>query len=166
MYTGKITIKKTDENDLVNIMNLWNNGDVMHYVGFPDGLGVTIEKMKRWLSGVNQNENRCHYSIYAEDIGYCGETYYDIDFEHDLAALDIKLLPIAQGKGIAYYSLSYSINQVFNKNLATKAYVDPNPENKKAWNLYQKLGFISKPRPEFLPTYETYLEITKDAWDR
>lgn len=76
---------------------------------------------------------------------------------------NILLLLLAQGRGIADYSLPYCINQVFSKNLATKAFLDPNPKNKKAWNLYDKLGFKSKARPEFLQEYETYLEITKDA---
>ena len=164
MDTAEITIKETDENDLLNVMDLWNNGEVMFFVGFPNGLGVTIEKLKLWLSGVNKNEFRKHYSIYTENIGYCGETYYEIDSEHDLATLDIKLLPKAQGKGIAAYALSFTINRIFHNNLAIKAYVDPNPENKKAWKLYEKLGFICKPRPKFLKHYETYLEITKDKW--
>ncbi|SFB10304.1 GNAT family N-acetyltransferase [Clostridium frigidicarnis] len=166
MYKGKITIKATDENDLLNIINLWNNGEVMFYVGFPKGFNVTIEQLKQWLNRFNKNESCRHYSIYAENTGYCGETYYSIDFEHDLATLDIKLLPIAQGKGIAEYALSYAINKVFENNLATKAYVEPNPENKKAWKLYKKLGFISKPRPEFLEQNDIYLEITKDVWDK
>lgn len=166
MYIEKITIKETDEKDLLNIMDLWNNGEVMFYVGFPNGLGVTIEQLKKWLNGVNQSNIRRHYSIYTESIGYCGETYYEIDLEHDLATLDIKLFPKAQGKGIAAYALSYVLNQVFENNLATKAYVDPNPDNKNAWKLYEKLGFISKPRPEFLEENEIYLEITKDIWIR
>ena len=73
MDTAEITIKETDENDLLNVMDLWNNGEVMFFVGFPNGLGVTIEKLKLWLSGVNKNEFRKHYSIYIESIGYCGK---------------------------------------------------------------------------------------------
>lgn len=165
MYTGKIIIKRTAENDLVNVMDLWNNGKVMFYVGFPDGLNTTIDEMKQWLNKINQNELCRHYSIYTEDIGYCGETFYSVDLKHDLASLDIKLLPEAQGKGIAEYALSYAINQVFSNNLATRAYVEPHPQNKKAWNLYNKLGFISKARPEFLEKWDTYLEITKDKFN-
>ncbi|MBU5591237.1 GNAT family N-acetyltransferase [Clostridium sp. MSJ-4] len=164
MYTDKISIKETDENELLNVMNLWNNGEVMFYVGFPNGLNVTMEKLKGWLNGVNQNEMCRHFSIYAENVGYCGETFYSIDLEHDLATLDIKLLPAAQGKGIAEYALRYTISQVFENNLATKGYVDPNPQNKKAWKLYEKLGFVSKERPKYLEEGETYLEITKNIW--
>jgi GNAT superfamily N-acetyltransferase len=111
VYTGKITIKETDQSDLPNIMQLWNNGQVMFYVGFPRGLGVTMERLQQWLDGINQDVFSRHYSIYAQDIGYCGETFYDVDREHDLARLDIKLLPKAQGKGIAAYAFSHVINR-------------------------------------------------------
>lgn len=164
MYTGKISIKETDQSDLTNIMQLWNDGQVMFYVGFPKGLGVTMDRLQEWLHSVNQNMLRRHYSIYAEDIGYCGETFYEIDREHDLATLDIKVLPGAQGKGIAAYAFSYVIDQVFSNNLASKAKVDPHPDNKKAWELYAKLGFICKPRPEYLEDYPTYLEVTPDTF--
>lgn len=161
-----IIIRDTKKEDLSNIMELWNNGEVMYYVGFPNGLGVTLEQLEGWLDGVNQNELRKHYSIYTEELGYCGETYYEIDTVHDLATLDIKLLPKAQGKGIANKALSYAIHQVFEHSLASRAYVEPNPENKKAWKLYDKLGFISKPRPDFLEAYDIYLEITKEVWNK
>lgn len=164
MYTGKITIKETDQSDLPNVMGLWNDGNVMSYVGYPDGLGVTLERLQKWLSGVNQNMFRRHYSIYADGVGYCGETFYEIDREHDLARLDIKLMPEARGKGIAAYAFSYVIDQVFSNNLATKARVDPHPDNKKAWDLYAKLGFISKPRPEFLEKGLTYMEVTPETF--
>jgi RimJ/RimL family protein N-acetyltransferase len=164
VYTGKIRIKETDQSDLLNVMKLWNDGEVMFYVGFPNGLSVTLERLQKWLNGVNQDIFRRHYSIYAEDIGYCGETFYEIDREHDLAILDIKLLPEAQGKGIAAYAFSHVIDQVFSNNLATRAKVDPHPKNKKAWNLYAKLGFVSKPRPAFLPKAPTYLEVTRETF--
>ena len=79
-----ITIKETSLEDLKNVMDLWNDGEVMFYVGFPNGLGVTIEQLERWLAN-----------------------------------------------------------------------------NQKAWSLYERIGFMSKPRPTFLEPDETYLEITK-----
>lgn len=50
---------------------------------------------------------------------------------------------------------------VTDNNLAPRAYVDPNPQNKKAWKLYSKLGFVSKERPELLEKYETLNCICK-----
>ncbi len=164
MYTGKIKIKETDQSDLPNIMQLWNNGQVMFYVGFPRGLGVTMERLQQWLEGINQDIYSRHYSIYAQDIGFCGETFYDVDRNRDLARLDIKLLPRAQSKGIAAYAFSHAIDQVFSSNLATKAYADPHPKNKKASRLCEQLGFVSKPRPTFLPKGLTYLEVTQETF--
>jgi RimJ/RimL family protein N-acetyltransferase len=163
-YSGKITIKETSAEDLENIMSLWNNGDVMRYVGFPEGLGITMDKLKRWLNWAIAKPGRCHYSIYADGIGYCGETFYDVDAEHKTAALDIKLLPEAHGKGIAAYALSYVMDRALKDGGADRAYVDPHPDNVKAWLLYEKLGFISRPRPDYLEEWETYLEITKEEW--
>ncbi|WP_053983482.1 GNAT family N-acetyltransferase [Niameybacter massiliensis] len=78
-----------------------------------------------------------------------------------MASFDIKLIPKAQGKEIATYALKYAIGQVFELNLATKGYVEPTAANQKAWSLYERIGFVSKPRPTFLEPDETYLEITK-----
>ncbi|MGL4736921.1 MAG: GNAT family N-acetyltransferase [Cellulosilyticaceae bacterium] len=159
-----ITIRETSAADLENVMDLWNNGEVMFYVGFPNGLGITLDQLERWLENGQKNPFYQHFSIYTDELGYCGETCYDVDRAHDLASLDIKLLPKAQGKGIAAYALRYVINQVFALDLATKAYVEPAPANQKAWQLYERIGFVSKPRPAFLEADETYLEITKDLF--
>jgi RimJ/RimL family protein N-acetyltransferase len=160
----KIRIKETSEEDLENILKLWNDGEVMFFVGFPNGLGITLEKLHEWLLWVISKPYRCHYSIYHDEIGFCGETFYNVDPDHGIAALDIKLVPEARGKGIAEFSLSYVIQQAFTQGNAKKVYVDPHPNNKKAWKLYEKLGFSQRPRPDFLEDWDSYLEITKDEW--
>ena len=52
MESIAITISETGESDLENVLALWNDGDVMKYVGFPNGLGETMEGMLRWLSRI------------------------------------------------------------------------------------------------------------------
>ena len=165
MFIEKINIKETSKADLRNVASLWNNGEVMFYVGFPEGLGITLDELeKKWLPWAINKPKRCHYSIYTEDECYCGEGFYDVDEISGLSSLDIKLLPSAQGKGIAYRSLKYVIKKAFLEGGAKAVYVDPHPENKRAWVLYEKLGFKSKPRPPFLEEGETYLEITYGEW--
>ena len=161
-----LIIKETTKEDLSNILSLWNDGDTMKYVGFPNGLGITLEKLEKWLININVNEKRKHYSIYESSIGYCGETYYEIDDEHDLATLDIKLLKKARGKGIASKSLSNTLSIIFDSNLVSKAYVDPNPLNKDAFKLYYRLGFYDSLRPYHLEPYETYLEVNKNTFKK
>ncbi|MDA3731694.1 hypothetical protein PBV87_09415 [Niameybacter massiliensis] len=50
---------------------------------------------------------------------------------------------------------------MFELNLATKGYVESAAVNQKVWSLYERIGFVSKPRATFLESDETYLEITK-----
>jgi RimJ/RimL family protein N-acetyltransferase len=165
MSTDSIIIKETTNEDLESIISLWNNGEVMFYVGFPQGLGITMKEMKTWFAHLQEKKEKIkHYSIYTRNLGFCGETFYEIDTVHDLAAMDIKILPKAQGKGIAHYALRYALSHVFDKELAKRAYVDPNPNNSKAWRLYKKLGFISKERPNYLEPSDSYLEVTKETF--
>ena len=145
-----IEIRETTAADLENVKRLWADGDVMRFVGFPDGLHQTDEDMKkwyRWIASARPAVN--HYAIFEEGV-YCGETFYEIDRTHDdSAAMDIKLFGFARGRGIASEALSYAIDAAF-RNGARKAWVDPNPQNAKAVALYERLGFRRKDMPAHL----------------
>lgn len=156
--TLDIRIHETGPSDLPHLLTLWNNGDVMQYVGFPEGLNTTLEALQDWYTRLEANRpQRNHYSIYLPDGSYCGESFYEIDPKHDrAAALDIKLMPAVRGRGIATDALAYAIWEAFTQG-ASKVWVDPNPANTKALALYRRLGFQEKPMPEYL------LEDTDDV---
>lgn len=137
----------------------------MYFVGFPDGLGVTIKSLKeQWLPGINKNNKRRHYSIYHTELGYCGESYYKVE-DNSKAALDIKLLPIARGKGVAYEALRHAITNAFNQGSANVVYVDPHKDNVKALNLYKKLNFKLHKHPnQELSDKHYYLELAKEDY--
>lgn len=107
MKNLKVIIKVTTHSDLEHIERLWNNGHVKKFVGFPNGLGITIDKLQEWIKRAIKPPYRCHYSIYLENGTYCGETFYDVDIDTRIDVFDIKLMPSAGGKGIALKALSY-----------------------------------------------------------
>ena len=160
-----IIIRETIANDLGNVKQLWADGDVMKFVGFPEGLHETDESMKKWFNWILSSRSTVnHFSVFDNDV-YCGETFFAIDVKHDnSASLDIKLFKFARGKGIATTALSYAIEEAF-KNGAKRVWVDPNPNNKKAIAFYERLGFERKPMPEYLATDESmtsiYMELVK-----
>ena len=162
-----ITIKETTENDLANVRRLWADGDVMKFVGFPEGLHETEEGMKKWFGWIVSSRPAVnHFSVFDEEV-YCGEAFFRIDAQHgNSAALDIKLFGFARGKGIATTALSYAIEQAF-QNGAERVWVDPNPQNLKAIALYERLGFERKPMPEYLIGDEgitsIYMELRKQV---
>lgn len=132
-------IVEVSEKDLPKIQELWNNGEVMKYVGFPEGLNIDLNSLVQWLSNINNNPNKKAYAMYDNE-SYLGELYYDItDLEHVI--LDIKLLPQFHNQGYGSYGFSYLIQEVFKISKEAICYVDPSIENEKAINLYQKLGF-------------------------
>jgi len=136
-----IKVIETREVDLDNVLSLWADGDVMKFVGFPNGLRETQKNIIKWHNRIKEaRPNTKHYSIYNGEI-YCGESFYSINTKYNnIASLDIKLLNHARGKGIATYALQHAINEAFN-NGASKVWVDPKPNNVKAIALYERLGF-------------------------
>ncbi|MFA7673123.1 MAG: GNAT family N-acetyltransferase [Clostridia bacterium] len=159
-----LKITETKYSDLKNIQALWADGDVMKFVGFPEGLIETDEYMENWYKQiVSSRPSANHYSIYDDGI-YCGETFYSIDPKNKAAAMDIKLFSHARGKGIASAALKFAIGEAF-ANGAEKAWVDPNPHNEKAIALYRCIGMIQKPLPPELYDDEypdtIYFEIAK-----
>lgn len=92
MSKEKIEIKETSNQDLENTLALWNDGDVMKFVGIPEGLGETMAGMNQWFKWIEKGRpKRNHYSSYSEILGYCGETFYHIDHEKmNAASLDLK----------------------------------------------------------------------------
>ena len=161
-----ITIKETTKADIPNVQRLWADGDVMKFVGFPDGLRETDEAMAAWFHWVVQERPRVnHYSIY-EDGTYCGEAFYGIDREQGSASLDIKLFWYARGRGIAAQALSHAMEEAFRQGAKT-VWVDPAPENVKAIALYERLGFTVKEMPAHMiaagedPAANLYMELSR-----
>ncbi len=149
-----IIICPTEEKDLAFVQKLWANPDVMYYVGFPNGLQQSEAQMQAWYAWLQKSKPlTMHYSIFEDEI-YCGETFFEIDTSHDcLACMDIKLLPAAQGKGIAYQALGFALAQA-KAHGAKIAFVDPDPQNKKAIALYNKLGFVPCTAPAHILAQE------------
>ncbi|MCL1801277.1 MAG: GNAT family N-acetyltransferase, partial [Promicromonosporaceae bacterium] len=168
----EVTVSPVAEADLPDVLALWNNGEVMKFVGFPDGVGATMDGIERWYANVVKGRPRSDtFAIHLAGTGYVGEAHYSIDDDDDgggLAALDIKLIPEARGRGVAYRALSHAISEAF-ANGARKVWVDPHPDNQKALALYRKLGFEPAVMPEKIREQEldgidfvpVYLELAR-----
>ena len=160
-----IEIREATTEDVKNVQRLWADGDVMKYVGFPEGLSETEESIGEMiLRTAAARPQRNYYAVYEDGV-YCGETYYDIDEDTKSASLDIKLFRFARGRGIATKALSFAIAEAF-KNGAETVWVDPDPENAKAIALYERLGFEKKPMPAHViamgEDWEKYVYMEKE----
>lgn len=159
-------IKLTSTEDLKNVQQLWATPEVMHFVGFPEGLHESMDNLENeWLPWVQNPPLRQHYSIY-DGQSYCGEAFYDVDAQ-GYACMDIKLLSDARGQGLGSFGLSHALDHAFSVGGAKVAWVDPNPENIGALKLYSRLGFTETRRPAHLEDPGcpyVYLEIKREDW--
>lgn len=161
----RVLLLSTQEADLPALLRLWNDGAVMQWVGFPDGLGYTLEKMHDWLRSIQANRHRHHFTVYAGDGMFCGEAHASLDRESRRASLDIKFVPEAQGKGRSRDALGALIDWVFRAlSEADAVWVEPWPNNLAAQTLYYSCGLRQTTRPADLTEGPSYWELTRSTW--
>lgn len=166
MAEMRLVIRPTRQADARDIQTLWNDGAVMVHTGFPEGLDISLEEVLAWMERMGKNDHVAHYVIHEAELGFVGETFYHADVEHDLGAVDIKLLPRAWGRGIGEAALTFALDALFDRKLVRRAYVEPDPANRRAVALYARLGFQVRPRPSFLDDWLSYLELQEADWRR
>ena len=155
----KLQIKPTEAVDLQELMILWNDGRVMRWVEFPEGLGVDIDYMHDWLERIQKPPMRRHYTVRTLTGDFVGETFYWID-ETKLSAMDIKLTPEFQGQALARPVLRFALEKAFAAG-AERCYVEPLEGNAPAWRLYRSLGFQEAIRPAHLDQDGSFLVLEK-----
>ena len=154
-------IRETEKRDLENIRMLWKNGDVMMYVGFPDGLEMSREDMADWLADMEAGRPAmAHFSIYDGE-SYLGEAFYGLNGEMN-AELDIKLLPEVSEEA-ADEALAGVVERAF-KAGAEAVCASISPLNERAARLFERGGLIKKEMPETIrmPGF-VYYELSKRA---
>ena len=159
-----ITLRGTSPDDLAALMSIWNDGRVMGWVGFPDGLGYDADDMAAWWDRLSAYANRHHFVIEADGIGFCGEAFFVVDEARRRAGLDIKLRPEARGRGIATRALGMLIERAFADEPAVDAvWTEPSPENTPARRLYERCGLAPAERPADLPPGASYWELRRSG---
>jgi RimJ/RimL family protein N-acetyltransferase len=154
----EVRIRPTTEADLEDLLGLWNDGRVMKWVGFPDGLGYDSARVARWFARLQETPHRRHFVVVSSHLGFCGEVYYAIDDRHR-AGLDIKLRPEVQGGGRAAAALRALIERVFAADPEVEAvWTEPSAENLAARTLYWSCGLRPTKRPADLEPGQDYWE--------
>jgi RimJ/RimL family protein N-acetyltransferase len=161
-YAGPpIAIRETGEDDLPALVALWNDGRVMGWVGYPDGLGIDERGALAWLGRLRLDPDRHHFVAESHDLGFVGELYYRVERQHRRAGLDIKLRPGAQGRGLATAGLRALCERAFAEPDVDAVWVEPSRENTRARRLYVRCGFAPTERPADLPPGESYWELRR-----
>jgi RimJ/RimL family protein N-acetyltransferase len=160
-----LAIRPTTAADLADLGRLWNDGEVMGWVGFPDGLQYDEPALGEWLAAIEASADRRHFVVREAELGFCGELFYAVDPDARRAALDIKLVAAAQGRGIGAAGLAWLIDTVFTDEPAVDVvWTEPWPENEAARRLYARCGLRPGPRPADLDPGPSYWALARSDW--
>jgi RimJ/RimL family protein N-acetyltransferase len=144
----EVTLRSTRDADLFELIALWNDGEVMKWVGFPDGLRYDRARAERWLNWLRTGADLYHFVVHAPAVGFCGEAFCRMDRERRRASLDIKFIPRARGKGRSRAALLALIEWVFRSQPeADCVWTEPHPPNLAARTLYYGCGLRPAERP-------------------
>ena len=140
--------------DLKTIVDMHNNGEIMKFVGFPNGLNTTIEKEKQRRL-LDREINRmiiCYDKETNERIGYC--SLYSIEDDKEditktgnidkkqIALIDYKIKKEYWGNGLGTEIVSNLINYIYNTlKLDVEISTDPNLLNTASIRVCEKCGF-------------------------
>jgi len=147
IFGARVTLRPVTPADLPFLQSLWNDGQVMQYVGAPAGLGMTGEKMAQWWDKC-QSWTATHLiveTLNGVPIGESGWGFVDIP-----GMLELKLARAHWGQGLAGDALEALLNYIFDRTAIREVIVTPHRENTAARKLYRRLGFQpTSPPPNF-----------------
>lgn len=153
IFGPRIRIRPTRREDLVFLHALWNDGHVMRFLGYPDGMHVTDTGMLYWWNMTPQaqssDSNYSHLSpppcvITLLDGTLIGELTYSID-THQRALVHCKLAPDYWGSGYAQEAMTMALRELFATTSAIMAIAEPSAANTPARRFLQRCGFQPAP---------------------
>ena len=129
---GDLLLRDAVAADAPQLAVWWNDGAVMAHAGFPNGLGITEEKVTAGLGNGRL--------VMEENGRLIGEACYR-KVDEGIAEIGIKICETdCQNRGLGRIILSMLISWLFEQGFK-KIVLDTNLTNKRAQHVYESLGF-------------------------
>lgn len=133
-----LEIRNAGPADCAQLCRWWNDGNVMAHAGFPNGLGITEEKIAQQIATDTDDTRRRLVIAYQGRL--IGECSYRV-LPGPEAEIGIKICePDMQEKGLGKQILSLLIKALFDQDM-TRIVLDTNLRNTRAQHVYEQLGF-------------------------
>ncbi|MCR8968453.1 GNAT family N-acetyltransferase [Facklamia sp. 7083-14-GEN3] len=135
---NKLLIRNAEASDAIQLCQWWNSGEVMKWVGFPKGLGKTVEEVQSKIESYSDEKGRLLLIEYQG--APIGELYYD-NLGQQVAEIHIKIcVSDFREKGIGRLALSLLVKELFKK-AYKKILISVDLKNTRAQHVYELLGF-------------------------
>ncbi len=128
--TKRLKVRKAVTSDAEMYLTLWNSGKVMRNVGFPKGLKITTERIKKQIENHDETEFDQTLVVIEKASGErIGECKIGSPNEEGISSPDFKLLPEYWGKGFGKELINVLCKYTFNKTRAHIVETSPNVKN-------------------------------------
>ncbi|MDD3803617.1 MAG: GNAT family N-acetyltransferase [bacterium] len=128
--TSRLSVRKMKpcSADADFISSLWQNGDVMKFVGFPEGIKESPENIIR-ITKERIKKGTEHHLIIERKGKSIGEALIRYDKKDKFAETDVKLLPKYQGRGYGIEVKRVLLMWIFKNTDARGVKATPNVKN-------------------------------------
>lgn len=134
----KIYIRNSVLTDCKQLAEWWNDGKVMAHAGFPNGIGISSDEIKRQI--LQESDKNGRTLIIEYDKIPIGEMNYR-NIQYNKAEIGIKICNHSyHEKGLGRIILSLFIKELFSMGFKV-IILDTNVNNKRAQHIYELLGF-------------------------
>ncbi len=176
--TSRLIIRRAapTDKDISLLVELWNSPEVMHNVGFPDGLRIDAERVRRQLSKETAGEEYdCVLMVDLADTGeVIGQCELGSPDEAGIAHTDVKLMPAHWGNGYGVEIKRTLVDYLFTHTDCSRVQATPNVNNRASIRMQEAVGGRRTGEgvhhfPESMKDYTTdvhYMEYTvfREDW--
>ena len=143
IQTKRLEIRKTSAiNENISFLySLWTNPDIMKFVGYPQGLRISEEDIKKQLQKEYLDEFNRVLLVFLKDSNIpIGECKLGSPDKNNIAYTDIKLLPEYQGKGFGSEIKRALIDYLFTNTQCKAIKGTPNRNNIASIKMQEAVG--------------------------
>lgn len=143
IQTRRLKIRKATVADAELFFTLWNSPTVMNYVGFPNGLGTSLEEIEAKLE--NQSEGvygRLLTITHCETDEAMGECFMTLPNNAGIAETDVKLLPTFWGQKFGVEVKQGLLEYLFSHTDCTAVQATPNIHNIASIKMQEAVGGV------------------------
>jgi RimJ/RimL family protein N-acetyltransferase len=173
--TQRLAVRLAEVDDAAFIHALWTSPAVMRYVGFPRGLDISIDDVRRQIEETNDADFGSR--LVVEDLrtrASVGQTKLGVPDEDGICEPDIKLHPNVWGRGYGTELWNALIDYAFEHSDARIVQGTPNRDNTASVRMQIGAGMRTvdegvfdghlKKVPGAIPVPYLKLQITRREW--
>jgi len=141
--TERMLIRPVRADDLAHLLCWWNDGEVMRHVGFPNGLGITMEELKASWKKWKDDPLGLMKIICLKDGTGIGETcFHDYQPDNKQVEIGIKICRSdLWGQDLGTEALAAMTRYAFETLEVNRVLLNPSKTNARIIHVNEKCGY-------------------------